>query len=463
MQSETIVVIFPRQSGKNTLQAHIEAYLLWRYQWKPIELIKISPTWKPQSVNAMHRLEYVLQTNRITRYAWRKEVGYIYSIGKARLSFFSGSLHTNIVGATASLLLQVDEAQSIQCEKFDKDIAPMTASTNAPVVFWGTAWSAETLLGRELRSAQHYEKEDGRKRAFVLTATEVAKEVPSYGKFVNRQVERFGRNHPLIRTQFFSEELNESGKLFSSSRIALLQGTHSPQIIPNSNSLYALLLDIGGEDENTNIHYSGNELYYDSNRDSTALTVVEIDLTTLQDDLIKRPTYYIVNRKEWIGMNHAQLYTKIKALMEHWKARYCVIDASGLGMGISSFLQTAFPGKVIPFVFTSKTKSRLGWDFIALIESGRIKEYSIEGMNPNNPNVYYHNRYIKQLTHIEHYIKTERGQQLQWGVPAGIKDPLDGSFIHDDLVISTALSTCLDDCHWGQAVSIIIPPLDPIL
>lgn len=40
----TFVVIFPRQSGKNELQAQIEAYLLTLFSRTPAEIVKISPT-----------------------------------------------------------------------------------------------------------------------------------------------------------------------------------------------------------------------------------------------------------------------------------------------------------------------------------------------------------------------------------------------------------------------------------
>lgn len=56
----SFVVMFPRQSGKNELQAQLEAYFLLRYSRLGGEMVKISPTWKPQSQNALRRLERVL-------------------------------------------------------------------------------------------------------------------------------------------------------------------------------------------------------------------------------------------------------------------------------------------------------------------------------------------------------------------------------------------------------------------
>src|SRR4030065_2369592 len=74
----SFVVVFPRQSGKNELQAQIEAYLLIICSVQQAEIVKVSPTWKPQSLNAMRRLERVLKRNLISRARWTKESGYIY-------------------------------------------------------------------------------------------------------------------------------------------------------------------------------------------------------------------------------------------------------------------------------------------------------------------------------------------------------------------------------------------------
>src|SRR3989304_9181375 len=69
----TFVVMFPRQSGKNELQAQIETYLLMALSLTDQEIVKVSPTWKPQSINAMRRLERVLARNLVTRNRWVKE------------------------------------------------------------------------------------------------------------------------------------------------------------------------------------------------------------------------------------------------------------------------------------------------------------------------------------------------------------------------------------------------------
>ncbi len=71
----TFVVIFPRQSGKNEAQAHIEAWLLCLLSAQDIEIVSVSPTYKPQALNAMLRLQRCLDCNPFTR---RRKMGLIH-------------------------------------------------------------------------------------------------------------------------------------------------------------------------------------------------------------------------------------------------------------------------------------------------------------------------------------------------------------------------------------------------
>ncbi len=244
----SFVVLFPRQSGKNELQAQLETYLLLLYSELEGEIVKVSPTWKPQSLNAMRRLEHVLNRNWLTKDKWRKEQGYIYRVGGARIYFLSGSPTTNVVGATASLLLECDEAQDVLIDKWDKEFNPMAASTNATRLFWGTAWNSQTLLARQKRLALAEEQADGLRRLFQINADEVAAEVPEYGKFVEGEVRSLGRTHPSVRTQFYSEEVDAESGMFPQGRIAMMQGTRPRRRSPQPGRIYAFLLDVGGEE-----------------------------------------------------------------------------------------------------------------------------------------------------------------------------------------------------------------------
>ncbi len=507
-EGRSIVVMFPRQSGKNELQAQIEAYLLTLFAETDAEIVKVSPTWKPQSLNAMRRLERVLKRNVMIHKEWQKESGYIYRVGKARIFFLSGAPETNIVGATASTLLEVDEAQDVLTGKFDKDIAPMAASTNATRVFWGTAWTSRTLLARELRAARRAQRKDGVQRAFVLKGSDVAKEVPAYGRFIEEQVARLGRNHPMVKTQYFSEEITAEGGMFPEWRVKMMtlplypyseqkntalsrgaiegQGSGKHPYSEQKNTAlsrgaiegqgsgrHALLIDVAGEDEGA-VGDACSRWYEEGlknpGRDATALTVVEVDVSTVADELIRKPTYRPVERRLWTGVKHTRLYAEIKALAERWQARQVVIDATGVGAGLASFLEKALPGRVTPFTFSAASKSQLGWDFLGIVDSGRWQESPAADeaarKHPHaspNPNA-LSTLFFQQLSFCQYEILPGPEKRMRWGVPDGTRDPATGEAVHDDLVVSAALSAVLDGQEWSLSPpTVIIPGRDPLL
>lgn len=444
-QGLSFVVIFPRQSGKNELQAQIEAFLLARLHQQPAEMVKVSPTWKPQSLNAMRRLERVLRRNLIAQaFEWSKEQGYIYRIGQARLYFLSGAPGSNIVGATASTLLEIDEAQDISLEKFDKEINPMAASTNATRAFFGTAWTADTLLGREMRFARQQEAQDGIRRLFLVTADEVRREVPAYGRFVDAEIARLGRSHPFVRTQYFCEEITEASGMFPPERLALMQGRHPRQLSPQAppinaaGEMVAFLLDVGGE-ESAALATAGPGAA--ASHDATALTIVAVQPSPAGN------LYCVLDRRTWSGIPHTALHAQLLRLAEVWRPYRLVIDATGLGAGLAAFLrQSLGEHLILPFVFTQKSKSDLGWQFLSIIETGRFQDYA----DPDDP---LRRQFLEQACQVQAEILPGPGRVLRWGAP----EPR-----HDDLVLSAALCALLESSPVGQATSAVIASPDPL-
>jgi hypothetical protein len=495
----SFVVIFPRQSGKNELQAQIEAYLLTLYSLTPAEIVKVSPTWKPQSLNAMRRLERVLKHNLITRDRWTKESGYIYRSGEARIFFFSGIPTANIVGATASTLLEIDEAQDVSQEKYDKEIAPMAASANATRVFWGTAWTSQTLLAREKRAARRAEQSDGIQRLFEISADQVGEEVPAYKKFVLSQVSSLGRNHPFVRTQFYSEEIDEQSGMFTADRLALIQGEHAPQVAPRPGAIYLFTLDIGGEAFLPPPSGESREAFLplpsgesretflplpsgegrgegrSQGHDSTALTIFEIDLISFAG-VIHQPVFKVVNRRKWTGARQVSIFKQLAALVDLWKPIKIITDATGVGEGIAGMLAQAYGSRAIPFKFTQHSKSQLGWDFLSIIESGRFKDYACSAPKfkiigegqiaiddhcpPEAARLLA--EFQQQARHCQMEVLPGPAKIARWSVPEGTRDPTTGEPVHDDLLLSAALCAVLDAEQFGKADSAVIPPADPI-
>lgn len=483
------VVIFPRQSGKNELQAHLEAYLLSLLQAYPAEIIKVSPTWKPQTLNAMRRLERVLQSNLITRNRFVKESGHIYRIGQARLTFLSGAPTSNVVGATANVLLECDEAQDILVEKWERDFAPMAASTNATRVFYGTAWTADTLLGRVKRLAMQAQEADGIQRVFLLSADEVAQEVPAYGRYVAAQVQRLGRNHPMVRSQYFSEEIESNGGMFSGQRLQLMRGTHAAQTQPQQDGIYAFCIDVGGYAFSSQSSLgslaraaqprtadaapalTSGELHHLDDRDASALTIFQLQPTFLSSPFqplpregaeglaaFPAPLYRVVWRTVWQGVSQSALFAQIVALAEWWNPRTLVVDATGIGAGLAERLGQQLGKRVQPFIFTRASKSRLGWDFLAIIESGRYKEYISE----EEELIRLQDWFFRQAQYCQMEVTAGLERQLRWGVPAGSRDPITQRLLHDDLLISAALCAALEGQSLHTTASAIICPNDPL-
>ena len=446
----TFVVILPRQSGKNEVQRHLFGWLLYRAALCGGTIVSVAPTFKPQTINAMERVRLALDSNIATRGQWHSSAGFIFRFHKARLQFFSGEAKSKVVGATADLLLSVDEAQDIDPAKFDKEFDPMTASTNATRVFWGTAWTSQTLLARQRRLAREEEQKDGIQRVFFHTGEDVAKIVPEYAAHLERVVKERGRNHPLVKTQYFNEEIDAEAGMFNAGRLALIFGSGpsaSGSRATEGAGSYAFCIDVGGMDE-ANAAGSGGE------HDSTTLSVVEVDLSTLEE--LQAPTYRVVHREVWTGLNHLTVFGKVKALAEGWRPQHIVIDATGVGEGLWAMLDKAFPTRVIPVKFSQHEKSEIGWRFLSIVETGRFRESLRAEQSALSEKARL------QYAMCKSEILPGPAKTLRWGVPDGRRGP-DGGLVHDDLILADALVAKLDELPWSiRFAPWMLPGRDPL-
>jgi len=58
----------------------------------------------------------------------------------------------------------------------------------------------------------------------------------------------------------------------------------------------------------------------------------------------------------------------------NWKVQAVVVDATGVGAGIASFLSDALGDRCIPFIFSSPSKSALGYELLSAVGAGRLKQ-----------------------------------------------------------------------------------------
>jgi hypothetical protein len=449
----TFAVVMSRQAGKNELSAQLEAYLMNLFQGVGgASLVKASPTYKPQTITSRMRLLDRLD-NDWNRDAVRRAAGYIVRLGRCRCCFFSAHHTANVVGATANVLLECDEAQDVDPDKWSKDFAPMGASTNVTTVFYGTVWTRRTLLAQVMRRLRQQELRDGVQRVFVVPWEQVAQEVPAYGAYVRGEMARLGPDHPVIQTQYKLQAIDDAGGMFPPERLARMRGDHRRQRRPLPDETYAITIDVAGEDEQLERELQDDEALRAAQprRDSTVLTVFRVDLAGIEDPLLGLPRYEVVDRHWWTGRKHSDLYAAICDLIETWRAAWVVVDATGLGAGLASFLARRYgtvkddpSGLLIPFVFSSATKSDLGWEFLSLVETGRYKEYADDSAADTR-------QFWREVAACQFEVLPGPGRRMRWGV--------DDPAVHDDMLISAALVARLDHVAWGVAVETeIVPP-----
>jgi hypothetical protein len=375
----TFSVLLARQMGKNEISALIEAFLL--SSMSDGTIVKAAPTYKPQITNSHSRLLSMLEASFIQQRVWRAH-GYVVGLAPLqqlahkqagpRVMFLSASPDAHIVGATASILLEIDEAQDVSIDKFNTDLRPMASTTDCTTVLYGTAWSDDTLLAQVKATNQELEVRDGIRRHFEYDWRTLAALNPKYKRFVEREIERLGEEHLTIRTQYWLQPISGAGLLLSERQRHSLRGTHDwlNSADEDDTGYYVAGIDIGGE-----ANPASDRGRRPGKRASTVLTIArvvwnELDLSSL----------YIVHQVQWTGKPYLEQYAQCIELCEQWEIRRLVIDKTGLGEGMASLLRAKLgEDKVVPFHFTRQSKSKLVYQLQSFIDSGRLKMYRDEG------------------------------------------------------------------------------------
>ncbi|APV43817.1 terminase-like family protein [Dehalogenimonas formicexedens] len=358
----TFSVEIARQGGKNELSAWIETWALVHNVEQPLNIVKCAPTFEPQAMISLRRLcasldsigfggDYVI------------EAGHIVRLGQARVIFLSGSENANVVGNTAHLLLEIDEAQDVSIEKFDRDFRPMAATRNATTVLYGTPWREGNLLDTVKSHNLELEKADGIKRHFHFDWQEVALYNDDYRLYVEGERARLGENHPTFRTQYQLLEVGKSGGFFSDDHLMKMTGDFPRERTAQPRAVYVAGLDFGGE---------GNTA-----SDSTVLTIGEI----VEGGSETRPytnsgLIRVVRHYSWTGLPFTILLPKIVDIARAWGLRRIAADATGLGAPLCATLKTSLGHRVVPVVFTTHSKSELGYELLAAAGTGRLQLYS---------------------------------------------------------------------------------------
>jgi hypothetical protein len=100
-----------------------------------------------------------------------------------------------------------------------------------------------------------------------------------------------------------------------------------------------------------------------------------------------------------------------------------VVDATGIGEPVASFLQQALGSRIIPFKFTAQSKTELGFNLLAAINSGGLKMYAADNSEE-------YREFWLQMERAKGFYRAN--QTMDFCV-----NPADG---HDDFLMSLALA-----------------------
>jgi hypothetical protein len=250
-----------------------------------------------------------------------------------------------------------------------------------------------------------------------------------------------------------------------------MHGIHSARTEPEPGKLYSFLIDVAGQDECAGRHQADTacastagtgapadgmshrqayDMFDNPGCDSTALKIVEIDMSTVPT--LGKPTYKVVHRQSWTGQKHVTVFGALRALATTWHPRFIVIDATGVGEGLWSLLDNSFGSDlVLPVKFTPAVKSELSYGFLSIVESGRYQECSP-----------FDDTFRLQLDKTISEIVPGPAKLMRWSVPDGTRDP-SGEPVHDDDLITSALCVILDQLKWTLSLPAYNAPApDPL-
>ncbi len=419
----TFSVEIARQGGKNELSAHLELLLLTLYMARGGNLIKCSPTFKPQTIISMTRLKDRLDDFGFNG-LYHSQMGYIIQLGEAKATFLSAEESSSVVGHTADILLEIDESQDVAKEKYNKEFRPMGSATNVTCIHYGTTWDDGTLLEEIKQNNLELEKIDGIKRHFRYDWQEIARYNRNYGRYVIQERERLGEDHPLFRTQYALLPIKGGGRFLSRQQIAQIIGSHQRLQSPHkAGTLYIAGVDLAGEAEQAPQSVDNMRLLRfarndgERSQDSTVITIADVDMAN------RLPVLRIVEQYQWTGIAHSELYPQMVEILKNtWNCHRIAVDATGIGQPVASFLRKELGSKVIPFTFTQRSKSALGFELLSYTNSNRLKLYRQDGSR----------EYRETMFQLEKAKAQYRpNQTVNFYVP-----PWEG---HDDFLMSLAL------------------------
>lgn len=339
----------------------------------------------------------------------------------------SASDGSNIEGESFKLII-CEECQDISNFKIRKSIHPMGAAYNASIIKIGTA---TTFKGDFYDAIQRNKREMESRASHIRNHFEydymvASKYNPKYAKYVEGEKRRLGEKSDEFRMSYMLEWIIERGMFVDVVKFEERNGeTSLERVLSDYKATHIAGIDIGGAN------------------DDTVITMVEVDWnmpvimeTRVDDETGEEITYTAYNTyvKDWLCIrnepDHEEQYPLIvDYLSKFWVVRV-VCDATREA-SVSHRLRANLKCEVIPYVFTTKSKSELYKHLEKEIEAGRARVCSGEKTRATRE----YNDFLQQLGDLQ---KGYSGTNLVVAHP-------DERGAHDDYPDSWALAV------WGSS------------
>jgi hypothetical protein len=384
---KTIIIRSARQTMKNECSGMLCARMMSLYREEGGIYIRTAPTHKPQIINSKMRVSKFLEKDPTIK-GWYPKEGYMFVLGSAIVQFLSTDKHANVVGATASICLDIDEAHKVDKGKYEEDFGPMSAFHNVPTLMWGVAADKQDLLYEHLQ----YNLENNPDCILQYPAEVWCELRESYAKHYTERRNKLGADHPVILTQYDLVDVDVIGGYLKKHHLtSLFSGDHGQYDNPKDGKNYAVTIDIGGEDEIEELDpYEKSE----GSRDSTVAGIWEVDW---DNEVNGYPLCRLVNIYWWTGKGLESQQEILAKLLGLWQPHNVVVDARGVGEQIASYLNNIYG--VNQYKASSISVSEDCYGTLAMLNNDCIKMWK-------NDNSREYNEFNRQAKHTSYEIKS---------------------------------------------------------
>lgn len=277
---------------------------------------------------------------------------------------------SNIEGESFKLII-CEECQDISNFKIRKSIHPMGAAYNATIVKIGTA---TTFKGDFYECIQRNKSEDIEKKKstthrnhFEYSWKVAVKYNPNYAKYIEKEKKRLGENSDEFRMSYNLEWIIERGMFVDI--VQFEQDNTEPlleRVSYDKSATHVAGIDLGGKG------------------DDTVITIVEVDwnMPVVIENFInednEEETYTAYNTylKDWLCISampdYEEQYPIIVDYLNHFSLARVVCDATRES-AVAHRLRANMNCEVIPYVFTSQSKSEMYKHLDREITSGRAR------------------------------------------------------------------------------------------